>query len=163
MRAIGRNVRLFEETECQMDVMEFLFGQDYLWKIIDKLGIRRRRALKRFSENRDSSIDSSKIPRVLRLKPGEVVRVRSEDEILSTLTGAKYKGLSFMPEMLRFCGEKFKVLKRVERYIVEGGETRSIRPKNTVLLDGVFCDGSWHGGCDRTCYCLWREKWLKRI
>ena len=163
MRAIGRNVRLFEETECQMDVMEFLFGQDYLWKIIDKLGIRRRRALKRFSENRDSSIDSSKIPRVLRLKPGEVVRVRSEDEILSSLTGAKYKGLSFMPEMLRFCGEEFKVLKRVERYIVEGGETRSIRPKNTVLLDGVFCDGSWHGGCDRTCYCLWREKWLKRI
>ena len=146
-----------------MDEMGFLFGQDYLWKFIDTLGIRRRRALKRFNVNSDSSIDSSKFPRVLRLKPGEFVEVRSEDEILSTLTGAKYKGLSFMPEMLRFCGGNFKVLKRVERYNVEGGETRSIRPRNTVLLDRVFCDGTWHGGCDRTCYCLWREKWLKRV
>ena len=154
---------MVEKIKCQMDEIEALFGQDYLWKFIDKLGIRRRRALKRFDENSDSSVDSSEIPRVLRLKPGEFVEVRSEDEILSTLTGAKYKGLSFMPEMLRFCGGKFRVLKRVERYNVEGAETRSIKPRNTVLLDGVFCDGSWHGGCDRTCFCLWREKWLKRV
>jgi len=154
---------LVEEVKCQMDEMGVLFGQDYLWKFVDRLGVRRRRALKRFEVRGDSSVDSSEIPRVLGLKPGDVVEVRSEDEILSTLTGAKYKGLSFMPEMLRFCGEKFRVLKRVERYNVEGTETRSIRPRNTVLLDGVFCDGSWHGGCDRTCFCLWREKWLKRV
>ena len=154
---------MVEKTKCQMHEIEFLFNQDYLWKFIDKLGIRRRRALKRFNENRDYSIDSSEIPGVLHLKPGEFVEVRSEKEIFSTLNGAKYKGLSFMPEMLKFCGNKFKVLKRVEKYIVEGEQSRSIRPKNTVMLDGVFCDGSWHGGCDRTCYCLWREKWLKRV
>jgi len=146
-----------------MHEIEFLYNQDYIWKLVDKLGFRRRRALKRFDENRDYSIDSSEIPGVLHLEPGEFVEVRSEKEILSTLNGAKYRGLSFMPEMLKFCGKKYKVLKRVEKYIVEGKQTRSIRPKNTVILDGVFCDGSWHGGCDRTCYCLWREKWLKRI
>ena len=154
---------MVEKDKCQIHEVEFLFKQDYLWKFVDKLGIRRRRALRRFGENRDHSIDSSKIPGVLHLEPGELVEVRSEKEILSTLNGASYRGLSFMPEMLKFCGKQFTVLKRVERYIVEGQESRSIRPKNTVMLDGGFCDGSWHGGCDRTCFCLWREKWLKRI
>jgi len=146
-----------------MHEIEFLFKQDYIWNLIDKLGFRRRRALKRFNENRDYSIDSSEDPEVLHLESGEFVEVKSEKVILSTLNGAKYKGLSFMPEMLKFCGNKYIVLKRVEKYLVEGKQTRSIKPKNTVILGGVFCDGSWHGGCDRTCYCLWREKWLKRV
>lgn len=154
---------MIEKNKCQIQEIKFLYKQDYIWKFIEKLGLRRRRALKRFNDNRDYSIDSSEMPRVLYLEPGEFVEVRSEKEIISTLSGAKYKGLSFMPEMLKFCGKQFKVLKRVEKYIVEGKEPRSIKPKNTVMLDGVFCDGSWHGGCDRTCYCLWREKWLNRV
>ena len=154
---------MIEQNECQIQEIKFLFKQDYVWKLIEKLGLRRRRALKRFNDSRDYSIDSSEIPGVLHLEPGELVVVRSEKDIISTLKGAKYKGLSFMPEMLKFCGKQFKVLKRVENYIVEGEEPRSIKPKNTVILDGVFCDGSWHGGCDRTCFCLWREKWLKKV
>ena len=102
------------------------------------------------------------IPSVLKLKPGELVKIRSEKEILATLDSkGKYKRLSFMPEMLKFCGKKFRVLKRIDNYIVEGLGMRKL--KNTVILDGVFCDGSWHGKCDRTCFCLWREKWLKRV
>jgi hypothetical protein len=40
------------------------------------------------------------------------------------------------------------------------GEFR--RMKNTVLLDGVLCDG-WGGACDRSCFFFWREAWLKRV
>jgi len=151
------------EEKCQIHVIENYSKTDYSWLFINKLGVRRKRALKLFKEKKDNSIDPSKIPSVLNLLPGEIVEVRSEKEIISTLEGSKYNGLSFMPEMLKYCGKKFKVLKRINRYIIEGKKSKCIRPKNTVILEGVFCDGSWHGGCDRTCYCLWREKWLKRV
>ena len=51
----------------------------------------------------------------------------------------------------------------LEKIIIETtGEMRPISTP-TVLLEGVFCDGSAHGGCDRTCFCFWREGWLKRV
>ena len=152
-----------KKEKCQIHEIEYNSKTDYLWLFIDKLGLRRNRALKLFQERKDDSIDPSKIPSILNLQPDEIVQVRSEKEIISTLEGSKYDGLSFMPEMLKYCGKNFKVLKRINRYIIEGKKSKCIRPKNTVILEGVFCDGSWHGGCDRTCYCLWREKWLKRV
>ena len=154
---------MYKNKPCQILEVESISRVDYFWKIIHKTGIRRKRALKRFHKVKNNEIDPSKIPSVLNLKPEEIVEVRSETEIVATLDGAKYKGLSFMPEMLKFCGKKFKVLKRVEKYIVEGTVGKRVRMKNTVILDGAFCDGSWHGGCDRTCFALWREKWLKRV
>jgi hypothetical protein len=46
----------------------------------------------------------------LNLQPGEWVQVRSIDDISTILDGErKYKGLYFMPEMEKFCGEKYKV------------------------------------------------------
>jgi hypothetical protein len=152
-----------KKEKCQIHKIEYNSKTDYLWLFIDKLGLRRNRALKLFQERKDDSIDPSKITSILNLQPDEIVEVRSEKEIISTLEGSKYDGLSFMPEMLKHCGKQFKVLKRINRYIIEGKKSKCIRPKNTVILEGVFCDGSWHGGCDRTCYYLWREKWLKRV
>jgi len=100
----------------------------------------------------------------LNLKPGELVEVRSEKEILVTLDHrGKLKGLSFTPEMRKYCGGRFRVYKKLERIIVEAtGELRTIKSP-TVLLEGVICDGKAHGGCDRTCFCFWREAWLKRL
>jgi len=101
---------------------------------------------------------------VLDLQPGEWVEVRSAKEILATLdqTG-RLKGLGIMSEMVKFCGKRFKVYKRVERIMLETtGEMRRIRTP-TVLLEGVFCDGRFHRGCDRSCFCYWREAWLKRV
>jgi len=149
--------------KCQIHEIEYCSQTDYFWLFIDRLGLRRTRALKMFQDKKDNSIDTSKIPDKLNLKPGELIEVRSEKEILATLEGSKYAGLSFMPEMLKFCGKQFKVFKRINKYIIEGRKSKCIKPKNTVILEGVFCDGSYHGGCDRTCYCLWREKWLKRV
>ena len=100
----------------------------------------------------------------LNLQPGEWIEVKSVNEIFETLDEHdKLKGLRFNPEMAAFCGRQFKVYKRLEKMIVEStGELRKIRTP-TVLLQGVFCDGKAHGGCDRSCFCFWREAWLRRV
>lgn len=98
------------------------------------------------------------------LQPGDLVEVRSIKEIFATLNGKdKVKGLRFNPEMAKFCGKRFRVYKRLDKIIVETtGELRNVRTP-TVLLEGVLCDGRAHGGCDRSCFCFWREAWLKKV
>lgn len=100
----------------------------------------------------------------LRLQPGEWVEVRSVKEIFDTLDAkGNLKGLRFVPEMVKFCGKRFRVYKRLDKIILEAtGELRRIKTP-TVLLEEVFCDGTAHGGCDRSCFCFWREQWLKRV
>jgi hypothetical protein len=100
---------------------------------------------------------------ILNLKPGDWVEVRSAREIFATLDAkGKLRGLAFTPEMMKFCGMKFKVYKKLEKIVLEAtGEMRKIKTP-TVLLEGVFCDGKAHGNCDRSCFCFWREEWLRR-
>lgn len=100
----------------------------------------------------------------LNLQPGEWVQVRSIDEICVTLDDkGKYKGLYFMPEMEKFCGKKFKIFKRAEIIKLEStGEVRKLRSPS-IFLEGVYCNGERHEGCDRSCFHFWREAWLKRI
>lgn len=118
--------------------------------------------LKKRSERKsDSASREYEIPK---LQPGEWVEVRSIKEVFATLDEqGKLRGLRFTHEMVKFCGKRFKVYKRLEKIILEAtGELRRIRTP-TVLLEGVFCDGKAHGGCDRACFCFWRESWLKRV
>lgn len=98
---------------------------------------------------------------VLNLQPGELVRVKSESEILKTLDSCgRNRGLAWIPCMRKYCGQECRVYKRVERIILETtGEIR--RAKNTVLLEGVICEGLY--GCDRSCFPFWREVWLERV
>jgi len=101
---------------------------------------------------------------ILDLQPGEWVQVRSIDEISATLDDSgKYKGLLFMPEMEKFCGKKFKVFKRAQVIKLEStAEVRKLRSPS-IFLEGVYCNGESHTGCDRACFHFWREAWLKRI
>jgi hypothetical protein len=99
----------------------------------------------------------------LNLQPGELVEVRTEEEILSTLDRkGRNKGLVFNAEMLKYCGRKLRVLRRVDKMINEK-TIKMRRLSNTVILEGAMCDGKSHGGCQRNCYSLWREIWLKRV
>ncbi len=100
----------------------------------------------------------------LNLNPGELVEIRSADEIFATLNEkGKYRGLFFMPEMQKFCGKRFKVYKKVSTISLEStGEMRKMLSP-TVFLEGVFCDGEFHEKCDRSCFCFWKEVWLKRV
>ncbi len=100
---------------------------------------------------------------VLGLRAGELVEVKSADEIRETLDSrGMNRGLFFMLEMWNFPGRRFRVLKRMDRLMVEAtGTMRSI--KNTVLLEGTTCDGTAHEGCEASCHHMWREVWLRRV
>ena len=72
---------------------------------------------------------------ILNLKPGEVVEVRGESEIFATLDeNCTLERLLFIPEMRKYCGRRYRVLKRVNKIIVEGIGMRLM--KNTVILRG---------------------------
>ena len=98
---------------------------------------------------------------VLNLLPGELVEVKTEQEVRATLNErGRHRGLLWMPAMTRFCGKRYTVLKRVETIMLEStGELRKMR--NTVLLTDVRCEDLY--GCDRSCYHYWREVWLRRV
>lgn len=94
--------------------------------------------------------------------PGDMVVVRPADEILRTLDDSQaLAGLPFMPEMLAACGGRFRVALRAERACVRPPEVPFRRLDDAVVLDGLRCDGSAHGGCQLGCMMLWREAWLR--
>lgn len=98
------------------------------------------------------------------LQPGDLVRIRSDEEVRSTLNKDNiFKGLGIMPEMAKFYGKEYRVFKKIDRIMVEAtGELRQIRSP-TYLLDGVYCDGEFHKGCDRSCFLLWKREWLIKV
>lgn len=98
---------------------------------------------------------------VLNLKPGELVEVKTLEEIQKTLDAkGKNYGLVFTPEMRKHCGKRYRVYKRLELMFDEYHKSQR-RLKNTVLLENVVCEGTGLG-CDRSCFLYWREVWLRR-
>lgn len=99
------------------------------------------------------------LPANLNLEPGDLVEVRSFEEIQGMLDERqRTNGLVFMPHMAQDCGKRFRVHKKVEHIRLETtGQMRKIRSP-TVFLEGSVCNA-----CDRACYCFWRESWLKRV
>lgn len=99
----------------------------------------------------------------LKLQAGEWVQVKSPAGIAATLdTQGRNRGLGFSPDMSRYCGRRFRVLRPIERIILEwSGEMRQLT--NTVILDGATCSGINCRSCPRDCYHLWRETWLERV
>jgi hypothetical protein len=105
----------------------------------------------------------SAIPASLALKAGELIEVRSKEEILSTLDrNGCVDGMPFMPEMFEYCGKQFRVFKRAHKTCdtINNSGGRSV--KNAVHLEGVRCDGKAHGGCQAECLVFWKEAWLGR-
>jgi hypothetical protein len=102
----------------------------------------------------------------LHLRAGDVVRVRSREEIARTLDAAgTFRGCGFMPNMYAFCGRELRVLKPVERFFDER-RWRMLRCHNVVLLEGATCNPTFDAdfrGCDRTCFLFWRTEWLERV
>ncbi len=102
--------------------------------------------------------------RSARFRPahGQTVEVRSAGEILATLdANFGFEGLPFMPEMLKYCGRRMTVARRVNRTCVEGHGIRAMR--NVVMLVDSHCDGAAHDGCQRKCLIFWKEAWLRPL
>jgi hypothetical protein len=98
-----------------------------------------------------------RLPRIAR---GQWVRVRTEAEILATLDAeGKLEGMPFLPEMTRFFGQTVQVYRRAVKTCVEGNAFRRLH--DTVILEGLRCDGAFHEGCQRSCPYFWKEAWLE--
>jgi hypothetical protein len=99
----------------------------------------------------------------MRLKAGELVEVKSKEEILATLDkNGRLDGLPFMPQMLEYCGKRFKVYARAHKTCDFIYTMRSRWLPDGVHLD-IRCDGAAYGGCQHACLLWWKEPWLKRV
>ena len=99
-----------------------------------------------------------------RLHHGDLMELRSPDEIAETLDAdGALDHLPFMPEMLEFYGQRFRVARRALTACYYGpGSSRGFDADDVVTLDGVRCSGVAHDGCQKACTVFWREAWLQR-
>src|SRR3982074_962958 len=103
-------------------------------------------------------------PHNLDLLSGEMVEVRSREEILSTLdANGRLEAMPFMPEMRQYCGKRFRVSKRADKTCDNIKDWSLRRVENAVHLTGVRCDGASHGQCAAVCPLFWNEAWLKKV
>lgn len=107
-----------------------------------------------------------------RLRAGDLVTVRLPGEILKTLdANGTLDEVPFMPEMLEFCGKRFRVLNRVVQTTIDAAFVdlrnesfvREFRNDDVVILQGVRCSGAEHDGCQRGCAIFWKEAWLEKV
>jgi hypothetical protein len=109
---------------------------------------------------------------VLDLRPGELVRIKPVDQIVSTLNRKKRnRGMVVCHEMTLGCDTVAEVRYRVDHVIEEiSGKMREL--KHTVTLQGAhgekslcdecLCYGEM-GDCPRGELMYWREIWLERV
>lgn len=99
----------------------------------------------------------------MRLRAGDWVEVRSQEEILSTLDKkGQLEGLPFMPQMFQYCGKKFEIYKIAHKTCDTVRPVRGARVSNAVHLN-IRCDGVAYGGCQAACLIFWKNVWLKPI
>src|SRR5262249_45229257 len=95
---------------------------------------------------------------------GDLVEVRSLAEIRKTLDDAGcVDGLPYMEEMAAFSGRRFRIFRCVDKIFDYGRSGRLRRIEDVVLLGGLRCNGSAHGGCQASCSLLWKTAWLKPL
>ncbi|MFO1146979.1 MAG: hypothetical protein U1E62_01285 [Alsobacter sp.] len=135
-------------------------------QVLEGLGLRQKR-------NPDAAAPPSPPPPAahgsapsLNLAVGDVVQVRSRDEIAATLDeSGKHLGMSFDKEMFAYCGKTFKVT-AVIRKIIDERSGRMIRFRSDcIVLDRLHCLGLGNPDrlfCPRAPLWYWREEWLRR-
>lgn len=99
------------------------------------------------------------------LRAGDWVEVRSAEEILATLDGdGRLAALPFMPEMLQYCGKRYRVFKSAHKACDTIQDWKTMRGMaNAVHLEGLRCDGAAHGGCQAACLLIWKNEWLAKV
>jgi hypothetical protein len=71
--------------------------------------------------------------------------------------------MPFMPEMLRFAGQRFQVTASAHKTCDTARRTGGRRLRQAVHLADLRCDGSAHGGCQAECLLFWKTSWLKPV
>jgi hypothetical protein len=99
----------------------------------------------------------------MKLRVGDWVEVRSQDEILATLDKeGRYERLPFMPQMFQYCGQRFQVFKRAHKTCDWIYTVKSRHLPHGIHLN-LRCDGAAYGGCQAACLLYWKEAWLRRV
>jgi hypothetical protein len=98
------------------------------------------------------------------LRQGQKVRVRSKEEIISTLDPLnELKGCSFLDDMQKYCGSEQRVLRSM-KYFMDERDYKRKKTRGLILLENIMCNGTpVFGSCDRCCFLFWREEWLERM
>ena len=103
----------------------------------------------------------------LNLQPGELVRVKSHQEILQTLNvNSMNRGMTWDAEMVPYCGGTYRVLRRVTQIINESTGEMQVMKNPCIILDSVICQSKYSHCrmfCPRSIYPYWREIWLERV
>lgn len=111
--------------------------------------------------------DQSTPSRALNLQPGELVRVRSYEEILATLNVEnKNRGLCFDAEMVPYCGGVYRVKTRLNKCIDEKTGRLLLFKNASLILENIWCQARYSDCrmlCPRSIYSWWREIWLERF
>ena len=81
------------------------------------------------------------------LRAGDWIEVKTPQEIVATLdANGTLDGVPFMPEMVPYCGRRFRLLRRAEKTCIEigdgGYDTREFLKNDVFLLDGLRCPGT---------------------
>ena len=99
----------------------------------------------------------------LGLRPGELVRVKSKQQIELTLNDKnRNRGLRFDREMLRYCGGEYRVRAVLSRVMLEATATLRDLTTPCIVLEGVTATGEYNGFNPENEHIFWREIWLER-
>lgn len=105
--------------------------------------------------------------RPLAVNVGDLVQVRTYQEILSTLdSNNRNRGLYFDAEEVPYCGKTYRVRSPVTKIIDEKtGKMLTLKGRN-VILDGVICQARYSDRrmfCPRAIFSYWRDTWLAPV
>jgi hypothetical protein len=92
---------------------------------------------------------------------GDIVRVVRKEQIVGTLDDkGRHRGLWFDREMVKYCGQRHTVIKRIDR-IIDGANGQMVQMKSPCLaLAGADATGEFLRFCAQHEYPFWRDVWL---
>ena len=102
-----------------------------------------------------------------KFREGDVVRVRSKSDVLSSVdTPNKFLESLFVDQILDYCGKQFKVYKILYHYFDEHKYRMFKVIEPLYILDGLICygeDDMFEVKCNRSCYLFLHETWLEKV
>ena len=134
------------------------------WGAKKELQLVKNKLRKAIASSNRKSVHDIKDP--IELIAGDIVHIKSKDEIKSLLDEKNASGgCVFTPEMYKYCGQQFRVHKRVD-YFYDEVKAKMCKCKNLYLLEGAFCSGerrAFPNNCDRNCFLFWHSSWLIKV
>lgn len=98
------------------------------------------------------------------MRVGDIVEVLPQQQILATLAAdGAVQSMPFMPEMLQYCGRRFRVSKVAHKTCDTAYRTGGRQIDDCYHLEDLRCDGSAHAGCQAGCLLFFKGVWLRKV